>query len=75
MPRLNIPNFYYDLEDMLYSEVAKKEGGLTWSVHRPGAIFGFSPYSQMNIVHTLCIYAAICKYEGISLRFPGTKSA
>lgn len=75
MPRLNIPNFHYDLEDVLYSEVAKKEGGLTWSVHRPGAIFGFSPYSQMNILHTLCIYAAICKNEGIPLRFPGPKSA
>ncbi|CAO2837341.1 unnamed protein product [Amaranthus hypochondriacus] len=74
MPRLGVQNFYYDLEDILFAEVAKKED-LTWSVHRPGYIFGFSPYSLMNLVCTLCVYAAICKHEGIPLKFPGTKAA
>ncbi|KAK4377231.1 hypothetical protein RND71_003527 [Anisodus tanguticus] len=74
LPRLPIPNFYYTLEDILFKEVEKKEG-LTWSVHRPGMIFGFSPYSLMNIVGTLCVYAAICKHEGLPLRFPGVKAA
>ncbi|KAL7262291.1 hypothetical protein ACSBR1_000635 [Camellia fascicularis] len=74
MPRLNFPNFYYTLEDILFEEVAKKEG-LTWSIHRPGTIFGFSPYSMMNIIGTLCVYAAICKYENKPLKFPGTKAA
>ncbi|KAL2940954.1 Iridoid synthase CYC2 [Bienertia sinuspersici] len=75
MPRLDVPNFYYDLEDILYEEAGKKDGGLTWSVHRPGAIFGFSPYSMMNLVGTLSVYAAICKHEGMPLRFPGLKVA
>nr|WLD25704.1 progesterone-5-beta-reductase 1 [Pelargonium hybrid cultivar] len=74
LPRLDVPNFYYILEDILFEEVEKKEG-LTWSVHRPGVIFGFSPYSAMNIVGTLCVYAAICKHEDVPLRFPGSIEA
>ncbi|XP_031132259.1 3-oxo-Delta(4,5)-steroid 5-beta-reductase-like [Ipomoea triloba] len=74
LPRLETPNFYYVLEDLLFDEVKKKEG-LTWSVHRPGTIHGFSPYSMMNMVGTLCVYAAICKHEGAPLRFPGVKAA
>lgn len=70
-----MPNFYYTLEDVLFEEVAKKGLNLTWSVHRPGVIFGFSPYSLMNIVRSLCIYAAICKHEGELLRFPGSRAA
>ncbi|KAM3710277.1 hypothetical protein ACJW31_01G016900 [Castanea mollissima] len=74
MPRLNVPNFYYTQEDILFEEV-KNEKGLTWSVHRPTTIFGFSPYSLMNIIGTLCVYAAICKHEGLILKFPGGKEA
>ncbi|GMN37835.1 hypothetical protein TIFTF001_007135 [Ficus carica] len=72
LPRLDMPNFYYVQEDILMEEVKKKEG-LTWSVHRPAVIFGFSPYSLMNIVGCLCAYAAICKHEGWKLRFPGNQ--
>ncbi|XP_058189593.1 (S)-8-oxocitronellyl enol synthase ISY1-like [Rhododendron vialii] len=74
LPRLDVPNFYYTLEDILLEEVEKKEG-LTYSIHRPGVIFGFSPHSLMNMVGTLCVYAAICKHEGVPLRFPGSKAA
>ncbi|KAL6982986.1 mitochondrial peripheral inner membrane protein [Sarracenia purpurea var. burkii] len=74
MPRLNVPNFYYTQEDILFEETAKKED-LSWSVHRPPAIFGFSPLSMMNIVGTLCAYAAICKHENKPLKFPGSKAA
>jgi nucleoside-diphosphate-sugar epimerase len=74
MPRLDYPNFYYTLEDVLFEETGKKEG-VSWSVHRPLLIFGFSPYSMMNVIGTLCVYAAICKHEGVPLRFPGTKLA
>ncbi|KAF9619637.1 hypothetical protein IFM89_007958 [Coptis chinensis] len=74
LPRLDAPNFYYNLEDILLEEVEKREG-LTWSVHRPGNIFGFSPYSLMNVIGTLCVYATICKHEGKPLRFPGTRVA
>uniref|UniRef100_A0A7C9CNM2 PRISE-like Rossmann-fold domain-containing protein n=1 Tax=Opuntia streptacantha TaxID=393608 RepID=A0A7C9CNM2_OPUST len=74
LPRLNVPNFYYTLEDILFEEVAKKDG-LTWSVHRPTAIYGFSPYSLMNLIGSLCVYAAICKQEGVPVKFPGSKAA
>lgn len=74
LPRLDAPNFYYVMEDILFEEVKKKEG-LTWSVHRPAVIFGFSPYSLMNLIGSLCVYAAICKHEGKPLRFPGSKGA
>ncbi|CAK7330063.1 unnamed protein product [Dovyalis caffra] len=73
LPRLNSLNFYYTLEDVLFDEVHKKEG-LTWSVHRPGAIFGFSPACLLNMVGTLSAYATICKYEGLPLMFPGSRS-
>ncbi|KAF8410164.1 hypothetical protein HHK36_002686 [Tetracentron sinense] len=72
LPRLLSPNFYYTLEDVLFEEVEKKEN-LTWSIHRPDIIFGFSAYSLMNIIGTLCVYATICKHEGTPLRFPGTR--
>lgn len=74
LPRLKSLNFCYTLEDVLYEEVRKKDG-LTWSVHRPGTIFGFSPFSLTNMVGTLCVYAAICKHEGKPLRFPGSRQA
>jgi len=75
LPRLNyVPNFFYTREDILFEEAKNKEG-LTWSIHRPSVIFGFSPYSLMNIIGTLCVYAAICKREGLPLRFPGSKAA
>ncbi|KAJ6679026.1 3-OXO-DELTA(45)-STEROID 5-BETA-REDUCTASE [Salix purpurea] len=74
LPRLKVDNFYYTLEDVMFEEVAKKEG-VTWSVHRPDIIFGFSPYSLMNIIVTLSVYAAICKHEGAPLMFPGSKEA
>ncbi|KAJ9139837.1 hypothetical protein P3X46_030534 [Hevea brasiliensis] len=74
LPRLNVINFYYTLEDLLFDQVRKKEG-LTWSIHRPGMIFGFSPFSLMNTLGTLCVYAAICKHQGLPLIFPGNHVA
>jgi nucleoside-diphosphate-sugar epimerase len=46
---------------------------MTWFINRPLGIFGFSPYSMMNLIGTLCVYAVICKHEGVPLRFPGSK--
>ncbi|KAG1366855.1 3-oxo-Delta(4,5)-steroid 5-beta-reductase [Cocos nucifera] len=73
LPRLDCPNFYYDLEDILFEEVAKREGAVAWSIHRPTNIFGFSPSSLMNLMGTLCVYAAICRREGVPLRWPGSR--
>ncbi|XP_073053015.1 (S)-8-oxocitronellyl enol synthase-like [Primulina eburnea] len=73
LPRvLNQETFYNNLEDTLW-EVAAKKNNLTWSIHRPALIFGFSPCSLMNIVSTLCVYAAICKHENKPLVYTGTK--
>jgi len=72
LPRLPVPNFYYTLEDIVF-EAAKKKEGLTWSIHRPTIIFGFSPWSLMNVVGTLCVYAAICKHEGLPFKYPGNR--
>ncbi|KAH7365575.1 hypothetical protein KP509_18G035600 [Ceratopteris richardii] len=72
MPRLPVPNFYYTLEDILFESVKKKDG-LTWSIHRPNAIFGFSPWSLMNILGGLAVYATICKHENLPFRFPGNR--
>ncbi|KAL4649500.1 hypothetical protein ACB092_01G017600 [Castanea dentata] len=67
-----IPPFTEDISHL--KEVNNKEG-LTWLVHRANTIFGFSPCSLMNIIVTLCVYAAICKHEGIPLKFLGSKEA
>lgn len=75
LPRLDFPCFYYTQEDILLEECSKSGGRITWSVHRPGLIFGFSPYSLINAIRSLCVYAAICKHEGKPLRFPGSKAA
>ncbi|KAL8490123.1 hypothetical protein ACS0TY_025382 [Phlomoides rotata] len=72
--RLDTVNFYYTLEDVAI-EAAVRKPELTWSVHRPAVIFGFSPHSMMNMLDSLCVYAAICKHEGAPLKFPGTKAA
>lgn len=65
-----MPNFYYTLEDIVF-EAAKKKEGLTWSIHRLTHIFGFSPWSLMNVLGKLCVYAAICKHEGFPFKYPG----
>ncbi|KAL5728675.1 Delta(4)-3-oxosteroid 5beta-reductase [Ranunculus cassubicifolius] len=72
LPRLDYDNFYYPQEDYLFEAVKQKEG-LTYSIHRPTTVFGFSPLSLMNVIGTLCVYAAICKHEGKPLKWPGNK--
>ncbi|EMS51064.1 hypothetical protein TRIUR3_03279 [Triticum urartu] len=75
MPRLDYPNFYYDQEDVLFEEVSRRDGAVSWSVHRPSVVFGFSPRSAMNVVASLSVYAAICRKEGAMLRWPGSRVA
>ncbi|KAM3208876.1 hypothetical protein ACQJBY_063519 [Aegilops geniculata] len=70
LPRLDYP----DLEDVLLDRLATNNS-VTWSVHRPTTIFGFSPRSARNVVASLCVYAAICGKEGLVLRWPGSRVA
>jgi len=71
-PRLPCPNFYHTQEDIVFDTVKQKQG-LTYSVHRPTVIFGFTAGNLMNMVCTLAVYASICKYEGKPLIFPGNR--
>ncbi|RLN17464.1 3-oxo-Delta(4,5)-steroid 5-beta-reductase [Panicum miliaceum] len=73
VPRLE----HSDLEDVFLDEVAHSwlngaAGAITWSVHRPATLFGFSPRSESNVIASLCVYAAICCKEGAALRWPGS---
>jgi len=73
MPRLDMPIFYYDQEDVLFQSIARRSGAVSWSVHRPNIILGFSPRGAINLVCCLCVYAAVCRKEGAPLRWPGTR--
>ncbi|HEV7254368.1 MAG TPA: SDR family oxidoreductase [Mesorhizobium sp.] len=68
-PRLPIPNFYYDQEDVLFA--AADRGSFTWSVHRPNAVVGFAVGALMNHGLTLACYAAICRETGRPFVFTG----
>lgn len=74
-PRLpNAYNFYYALEDVLLESAKKKEGRLTWSVHRPGIIFGQSARSFINAIGSLAVYATLCKFLALPFVFPGSRA-
>ncbi|KAL3679093.1 hypothetical protein R1sor_022049 [Riccia sorocarpa] len=68
-PRLPGKNFYHTLEDILFERV--KGTNITYSIHRPGNILGFSAGNLMSLVGTLGVYAAICKHEGLPFVYPG----
>ncbi|KAG8377519.1 hypothetical protein BUALT_Bualt08G0041400 [Buddleja alternifolia] len=74
LPRLKQEIFYHHLEDLVF-ETAARKNILTWSIHRPAMIFGFSPCSLMNAVSTLCVYAAICKHENRPLVYTGSETS
>lgn len=69
--RLPIENFYYTQEDILFK--AAKEGGYSWSVHRPHTMIGWAIGNAMNMGVTLAVYASICKETGRPFVFPGSK--
>lgn len=71
LPRLDIPNFYYDLEDQLFS--AAGQDGFGWSVHRPHTMIGFAKTNVMNMGMTLAAYAAYCRETGKPFAFPGSE--
>lgn len=70
-PRLPIPNFYYDQEDVVFA--AAERDGFTWSVHRPNAVVGFAVGALMNQGVTLACYAAICRETGRPFLFTGVQ--
>lgn len=69
LPRLNIPNFYYTLEDMVFA--AAQRDGFGWSVHRPHTLIGHAKTSVMNMGTTLAVYGTIARETGRPFIFPG----
>lgn len=65
----------HTLMDITLEAVEKSGGKITWSEHRPSAIFGFAPRSMMNLVGTIATYALICKEDGMPFIFPGIQYA
>jgi nucleoside-diphosphate-sugar epimerase len=68
-PPFPAPNFYFDQENL----VRERSSGRDWtfSVLRPGVLFGVALGNPMNTVAGLGVYAAICRELGQPLRFPG----
>jgi nucleoside-diphosphate-sugar epimerase len=73
LPRLKAPMFYYDLEDVLFSE--NKGKSWTYNIARPATIVGWSARTQMNLGVTLAVYATILKETGQPLIFPYSEKA
>ncbi|MEI9895396.1 MAG: SDR family oxidoreductase [Chthoniobacter sp.] len=69
LPRLDLPNFYYTLEDEVFA--AAEADGFGWSVHRPHTIIGLAKANVMNMGTTLAVYAAYCRETGHPFAFPG----
>ena len=71
-PRLDVDNFYYAQEDVLFSASARD--GFGWSVHRPHTIIGKAVGNAMNMGTTLAVHATICRETGRPFRFPGSQA-
>lgn len=72
LPRLDIPNFYYTLEDMVFA--AAERDGFSWSVHRPHTLIGHAKTSVMNMGATLAVYGAIAREAHRPFLFPGNRT-
>ena len=67
------PNFYFDQQAWLVQHQPGHRW--TWSALRPHGICGFATGSSMNQFTAVALYAAISKYLGRPLRFPGKPGA
>lgn len=72
-PRPNVPNFYYDQQDLLSQR--QRGRSWTWSASRPTFIYDFAPERARNAVTVIGAYAALCRELGTPLDFPGSAAA
>lgn len=72
-PRLPLPIFYYNQEDLLRQKQVNKRW--TWSSARPNGVVGFITGNTMNVGTSLAVFATILKEIGRPLIFPGGKEA
>ncbi|PYD48153.1 SDR family oxidoreductase [Novacetimonas pomaceti] len=70
MPRLDLENFYYNQEDVLFE--AARRFGFSWTVHRPHTVIGYAIGNLMNMGTTLAVYATLCRETGLPFVFPGS---
>ena len=70
-PRPNVPNFYYDQQDLL----AQRNGRWAWSASRPTFIYDFAPERARNAITVIGAYAALCRELGAPFDFPGSAAA
>ncbi|MCE2563691.1 SDR family oxidoreductase [Komagataeibacter sp. FNDCF1] len=70
MPRLDVENFYYSQEDVLFE--AARRLGFAWTVHRPHTVIGYAIGNLMNMGTTLAVYATLCRETGLPFVFPGS---
>jgi nucleoside-diphosphate-sugar epimerase len=68
-PRVPGPLYYFDLEDELFAR--GKAEGFSSKFLRPDFILGIGFGAYTNLLHTLAMYATICKMTGLPLYFPG----
>jgi nucleoside-diphosphate-sugar epimerase len=73
VPRLDMPNFYYDQEDFLVSE--SKGKNWTWNICRPPTIIGYTQGTAMNFGVSLAVYAVLMKEMGNQLIWPYSQKA
>lgn len=69
-PRHIHPNFYWAQEDLLRER--QRTAPWTFTIFRPGVVFGFAPGSAMNMLAAIGAYAAISRELGLPLVYPGT---
>ncbi|WP_080791921.1 SDR family oxidoreductase [Corynebacterium pacaense] len=69
-PRLIVPNFYYDQEDLLRARADRD--GFAFTILRPEGVMGYARGTPMNLLMVLAAYVTITRELGIPLRFPGS---
>ena len=72
-PRQLGPNFYYDQEDFLRQ--AQRGQRWSWCNLIPPFVSGYAVGNPMNLVLGIGLYAAVCREQGLPLRFPGSARA
>jgi nucleoside-diphosphate-sugar epimerase len=72
-PRISVPHFYYDQQDLLMEASAR--GGWAWSAARPHVICGFALGNPLNLISTIAVYAALLRDMGRPFSFPGKPGA
>ena len=72
-PRIPIPHFYYDQEDLLLQ--LSEENSWAWSCARPHVICGVSLGNPLNIIAILAVYTTLMRECGRPLTFPGKPGA